>query len=324
MGEPIEIKSDSFRVDFKVQVLNTRPDGIVEMAFIPDPERYEWLDDDEHGRVLRDIKTNTMIPEAVFAEMAEQAVDVPIYAPPKGIPDAPDLLDERRKVIEAALSVEGHPEELASPSAEVLAAKAGKSQEFAVLAVDVVDSTRHQAENAEGYRRTNEVLLREIAAVTAVFGGVVIKFTGDGGLVAFLGPGFNVANDMVFDAATALVADVYAVMNPALRAAGLPRVDVRVGLDMNEAQVTAVGSEDSHRQNDVLGVAVSMAAKIESVGAPGEVWVGQTLYETLHISRQNKLELGAPNKDWNFVNRAGKPYELYRLPMVPPLPAADS
>lgn len=103
MGEPIEITSDSFRVDFKVRVLNTRPDGIVEMAFIPDPERYEWLDDDEHGRVLRDIKTNTMIPEAVFAEMAEQAVDVPIYAPPKGIPDAPDLLEERRKVIEAAL-----------------------------------------------------------------------------------------------------------------------------------------------------------------------------------------------------------------------------
>lgn len=324
MSEPIEIKSDSFRVDFKIQLLNTRPDGTMEIAMRPDPERYEWLEDEEHGRILYDIKTRTKIPESVLEEMAEQAAGTPIYAPPGDIPDTEVLLDERKQVVEAALGQQGNPEALGSPSADVLAEKVGERQEIAVVSVDVVGSTRHQAENAEGYARSLAVLLREIAAVTAVFGGVVIKFTGDGAIVGFLGPGFNVANDMVFDAATAVVADVYSVMNPALKVAGLPRLDVRVGLDMNEAEVTAVGSEDSHRQNDVLGIAVSMAAKVEGQGAPGEVWVGQTLYETLHISRQNKLERTVTGEGWDFVNRAGEPYGLYRLPMVPPLPAADS
>jgi class 3 adenylate cyclase len=318
MDEPIEISNDSFRVDFKVKVLNTRPDGTVEMAFVPDPERYEWLDDDKHGRVLYDLNTNTMIPESVMEEMAEQVAGTPIYAPPTGIPSAADLFTRRREVIESALGDEGHPEEISSPSADFLAAKVGQRQEVAVLSVDVIGSTRLQAEEPEAYGRINQILLREIAAVTSVYGGVVINFTGDGAVVGFLGPGFNVANDMVFDAATVLVADIYGVMNPLLEAAGLFGIDVRIGLDMNQAEVAAVGSADSRRQHDVLGIAVSMAAKVQARGVAGEVWVGQTLYETLHISRQKLLEPASPGEGWSFVNRAGAPYALYRCGVVPP------
>lgn len=317
MDDPIQIENDSFRVDFKVKVLKTRPDGVVEMAFVPDPERYEWLDDDEHGRVLYDLKTKTMIPESVMEEMAEQIAGQPIYAPPAGIPTAADLFSRRREVIESALNGIEPPEEINSPSADVLAERVGERQEVAVLSIDVVGSTRLQAEAPEAYRRINKILLREVAAVTAVFGGVVINFTGDGAVVGFLGPGFNVANDMVFDAATVLVADIYGVMNPLLEAAGLFGIDVRVGLDMNEAEVAAVGSDDSRRQHDVLGIAVSMAAKVQTRGASGEVWVGQTLYETLHISRQKLLERVQMEEGWGFVNRGGEPYELYRCGVVP-------
>lgn len=316
MGDAIEITSDSFRVDFKVKVLGTRSDGTVEMAFVPDLERYEWHDDDEHGRVLYDLKTNTMIPESVMEEMAEQVAGATIYGPP-AIPDAADLFARRRVVIKSALGGAEHPEALSSPSADLLAEKVGQKQEVAVLSVDVVGSTRLQANESEAYGRINQILLREIAAVTSVFGGAVINFTGDGAVVGFLGPGFNIANDMVFDAATTLVADIYRVMNPALEAAGLFGIDVRVGLDMNQAEVAAVGSEDSRRQHDVLGIAVSMAAKVQTRGAPGEVWVGQTLYETLHISRQKLLEPAPPGEGWDFVNRMGEPYALYRCLVVP-------
>jgi len=323
MDDPIEIGSDSFRVDFKIQLLGTGPDGLLKLALRPDPDRYEWLDDDEHGRVLYDVKTRTRIPESVLAEMAEQAKGMPIFAPPSDIPQPGELLTERRQLIEAALLGEGEAEPLDSPSSQVLAERLGERQEVAVLSIDVVDSTRQQAENAQAYGQSIQILLREIAAVTATFGGVVINFTGDGAVVGFLGPGFNVANDMVFDAATALVADIYMVMNPLLEAAGLPRLDVRVGLDMNEAEVTAVGSRDSRRQGDVLGIAVSMAAKVQAQGVPGEIWVGQTLYETLHVSRQNLLKQGSAGHGWNFVDRAGQPYALYRYGMVPPVSGAE-
>jgi class 3 adenylate cyclase len=218
-------------------------------------------------------------------------------------------------VIESVLSGEEQIEELASPSADLLAEKVGR-QEVSVLSVDVVGSTRLQAEKAEAYGQINQILLREIAAVTSVFRGVVINFTGDGAVVGFLGPGFNVANDMVFDAATALVIDIYAVMNPALERAGLFGIDVRVGLDTNEAEIAAVGSQDSRRQHDVLGIAVSMAAKVQGRATPREVWVGQTLYEGLHVSRQKLLEPTEPGEDWDFVNRGGEPYALFRWPVA--------
>ena len=162
-----------------------------------------------------------------------------------------------------------------------------------MLSIDVVGSTRLQAEQPEAYARINEILLREIAAVTAEFGGAIINFIGDGAVVGFLGPGFNVANDMVFDAATALLVDVYAVMNPALERAGLFAIDVRIG------------------------IAVAMAAKVQARGAARELWVGQTLFETLHVSRQNYLVAAPSGEDWEFVGRTGEPYALYRFALPP-------
>jgi class 3 adenylate cyclase len=300
-----------------------RPDGALEVEHFPDPERYEWLDDPERGRILRDLKTGMMYPESVLEELAEQMEGAPIYGPPSGIPDAVELLTQRGKVIEAALRGDGHPEELGTTSADLLAEKAGQRQEVAVLSVDVVGSTRLQASEPEAYGRINQILLREIAAVTAVFGGAVINFTGDGAIVGFLGPGFNLANDLVFDAATALIADIYAVMNPALQKAGLFGIDVRVGVDMNEAEVAIVGSEESRRQHDVLGIAVSMAAKVQGRATPREVWVGQTLYETLHISRQKLLHPAEPGDGWDFVNRGKGPYALYRCPVANVAGAGD-
>jgi class 3 adenylate cyclase len=322
MTEPISITNDSFRVDFKLKPVGKLPDGSLQVELTPDPDRYEWKDDDEHGRVLYDRNTSARILESVIVEMAEQSVDVPIYGP-ASLPSAESLFAARRKVIGAALGTDGHPEALANPSADLLAEKLGESQDVAVLSADVVDSTRLSADKGGAYRRVNEILLREIAAVTSAFGGVIINYAGDGGLAGFLGPGFNLANDLAFDAATALVADIYGVMNPLLEEAGLFGVDVRVGLDMNEAEVTAVGSEDNRRQLDVLGIGVSMAAKVQGRATPGEVWVGQTLYETLHVSRQRLLEPAPPGEGWDFVNRAGQPYALYRLQVVPPSSPED-
>jgi class 3 adenylate cyclase len=316
VADPISITNDSFRIDFKTKVLGKEPDGTLRLAFVPDPDRFEWREDDKHGWVLYDTKTHAMIVKSAVEEAAEQMKGAPIYAPPVDIPTPDDLFAERRQVMTEALSDGGHPENLANPAADLLAERLGQSQEVAVLSVDIIDSTRLAAEKGAAYRRVDEIFLREIAAVTSAFGGTVINYGGDGGVVGFLGPGFNVANDLAFDAATVLVADIYGLMNPLLERAGLFGVDVRVGLDMNEGEITAVGSEDNRRQPDILGIAVSMASKVQARGAPREVWVGQTLYETLHVSRQKLLEPAAPGEGWDFVNRAGTPYALFRCPVA--------
>lgn len=325
MAESIEINSDAGRFDVLVEVGKTHPDGSVELTFRPHPDRYIWRDDETEGRVLYDVKTRTVFPESVLRDMTEQMMaGIPFYMPPDDLPDAEDLLAERKAAIEAYLSGANPDEELARPSEAELANMVGEQREVAALSVDLVDSTRLQASDRAAYGTLVPLLLREIAAVTANFGGVVVNFTGDGAIVAFPGPGSTVANDMAFDAATALVADIYLVLNPAAKAAGLPGIDIRVGLDANEGEATTVGSETSRRQLDMLGLALSMAAKVQSRAAPREVWVGQMLYETLHVSRQEKLSRASPGKAWDFVDRSGQPYALYHFPMAPPLPTADS
>ena len=325
MAESIEINSDAGRFDVLVEVGKTNLDGSVELTFRPHPDRYIWRDDETEGRVLYDVKTRTVFPESVLREMAEQMMaGIPFYMPPDDLPDVEDLLAERKAAIEASLSGADPGEELASPSEAELAKLVGEQREVAALSVDLVGSTRLQASDRAAYGTLVPLMLREVAAVTATFGGVVVNFTGDGAIVAFPGPGSTVANDMAFDAATALVADIYLVLNPATKAAGLPGIDIRVGLDSNEGEATTVGSETSRRQLDMLGLALSMAAKVQSRAAPGEVWVGQMLYETLHVSRQERLSPASPGNTWDFVDRSGQPYALYHFPMVPPLPAADS
>ena len=324
MAEPIEINQESFRIDFDMRYLGTAEDGTLEVEWLPNPDRYEWRPDEEYGRILYDRKTSFIYPESVIEEVVEQMSGAPIYGPVAGIPEAKDLLPQRKAVIETALRGEAPEEEWADPSAAELAARIGEDQQVSVLSVDLVDSTRLQAADPDTYDTVVPILLGEISAVGAIFGGTLINYGGDGGLVGFLGPGFNIAGDLAFDAATALVGVIYGVLNPAIKAAGFPGIDVRVGLDANNAKVTPVGSATARRQPDLLGIAVSMASKVQGRGRPGEVWVGQGLFETLHISRQKFLSPAPVAGGWDFVDRSGDPYALHRLVMVPPLPGSKS
>jgi class 3 adenylate cyclase len=323
MSEPIEIDQESFRIDFETRITGSAAEGSLEFEMRPHPDRYEWREDEEYGRILVDRKTNFMYPESVVEEVAAQMKGAAIYGPPARVPAIEVLLRERREAIEAALGGEDPEEELADPAGEELAARVGEDQQVSVLAADLVDSTRLQAGDRRTYDTVVPILLNEISAIGSRLGGTLINYGGDGGLVGFLGPGFNVASDLAFDAATALVASIYGVMNPLLKAASFPGVDVRVGLDANNARVTPIGSASARRQPDLLGIAVSMAAKVQARGRGGEVWVGQSLYETLHISRQELLEAAPTPADWDFVDRSGDPYALYRYPLVPPLPSAQ-
>lgn len=117
MAESIEINSDTGRFDVLVEVGRNHLDGSVKLTFRPHPDRYVWRDDETQGRVLYDVKTRTVFPESVLREMAEQMMaGIPFYMPPADLPDAEDLLAERKAAIEAALSGANPGEELASPS----------------------------------------------------------------------------------------------------------------------------------------------------------------------------------------------------------------
>jgi class 3 adenylate cyclase len=306
------IQHDHLRIDMVTTIRDVLPDGSFEFEMRPDPARYDWEPDDEHSRVLVDRRSAFIYPERVVATLAEQMVGAPMFAPAEAT-DAAVMLEQRRAAICAALDGAAPVSELADPSADALAGMVGPARTFAVVSVDLVGSTAMQANCPEDYATVVPLLLSELGETAAEFGGVIIKNTGDGVLVGFSEPGFCIAADTAFDAACAMTVVVYGALNPELQKRGIPPIAVRVGADAHQAVVQPIGASAARRTLDVMGLAVSLAAKVQGAAEAGEVWVGGCLHDLLHVSRQELLEDAAPAGPFPFVDRADAPYPLRRL-----------
>ena len=121
-----------------------------------------------------------------------------------------------------------------------------------ILFSDIVDSTRQAA--ATGDRRWHELLdnhdrmtVRQIQR----FGGRQVKTTGDGVLATFDGPARSIQCGLA-------IAD-------GARQLG---IDVRIGLHTGEVE---------RRGDDIAGIAVHIASRVQSHAQPGEVWVSRTV-----------------------------------------------
>jgi class 3 adenylate cyclase len=121
-----------------------------------------------------------------------------------------------------------------------------------ILLTDIVDSTRIASE--VGTRRWTQLLDQHDALVRhhlERFGGRAIKSTGDGVLATFDGP--------------ARAMRCACALRDAARSLGLR---IRAGLHTGEIEA---------RGSDIAGIAVHIAARVESLAQPGEVWVSSTI-----------------------------------------------
>jgi class 3 adenylate cyclase len=152
-----------------------------------------------------------------------------------------------------------------------------------VLFTDIVDST------GETRRRGDERwqrLLDELDAVTARAAadqsGRVVKSTGDGALCVFDGPG---------RAVTAALA--------VTRAAAARGIALRSGVHCGEVEL---------RDNDLGGIAVHLAARIQEAAAPGEIVVSRTIVDLTFGSDLRFSERGAVT-----LRGFDQPWELFAV-----------
>jgi class 3 adenylate cyclase len=121
-----------------------------------------------------------------------------------------------------------------------------------ILFTDIVDSTTRAA--ATGDRRWHELLDnhdRMTGRQIDRFGGRQVKTTGDGVLATFDGPARAIQCGLA-------IAD-------GARQLG---IEVRVGLHTGEVE---------RRGDDIAGIAVHIASRVQSHAQPGEVWVSRTV-----------------------------------------------
>ena len=120
-----------------------------------------------------------------------------------------------------------------------------------VLLSDIVGSTRHVAELGDArWRSLLDQHDRVVDQAVSRFRGRTVKSTGDGVLAVFDGPARAV------DCAVEL-----------RRACHDLKIEVRVGLHAGEIEL---------RGDDVSGIAVHLAARVEAAAAPGEILVSRT------------------------------------------------
>jgi adenylate cyclase len=106
---------------------------------------------------------------------------------------------------------------------------------------------------------------------------------------------------------------VYQVLNPELKSRGLPKLEVRIGIDAGDAFVEVIGSPESKRQADIIGGVVSIAAKIQSRAEPGGIFLGEIAVRNLHTSWRQGCQVVEPSEEWEYTDGKGAPYRYHRF-----------
>ncbi len=135
-------------------------------------------------------------------------------------------------------------------------------------------TSRTSESTRKGFRSLLEEHDRLLRPIFAYFGGVIVKTIGDAFLVRFDSPTDAVVCGLALQS-------VLSQHN-----APLPdreRIAIRVAINTGDVVV---------REDDVLGEPVNVAARLESIAEPGEVWFTEAVYLTMNRREVPTTEIG--------------------------------
>lgn len=191
-------------------------------------------------------------------------------------------------------------------------AEEGRVVELTVLFADITSFT--EMTQQLGPERTHEVVhafLQMATSALVAYDAFIDKYVGDAVMAFFNAP---IARA---DHAARAVAAGHAIL------AGLPALRERFGLDVNAsvgiasgwARVGTLGSQDG-KDYTAVGDVVNLAARLEGVAAPGEIVVGDSVYQQVAQSDRPARQESIPLKGFK------EHVPVYRLNVVEgaPLP----
>ena len=186
------------------------------------------------------------------------------------------------------------------PAAGARRAPLAERRVVSVMFADLVGFSRLTAENdAEEVR---EWLSRYFAAaqrLVDLYGGVIEKFIGDAVVAIWGAP---LANEDDAERAVRTALDLVTAVAALAEELDRPELRIRVGVLTGEAVVT-VGAES---EGMIAGDAVNMASRIQTVAAPGTVWVGET------TRRASAASIAYEDVGLHAVKGRDEPLRLYR------------
>ena len=307
-------KNRRCRIDFVLKNQSfDEATGTFRAELVPDPIRYE-LKEVEGKLYFYDKLDKFLIPKKELFDSVKQAEGQPIYFQPQEIENSEQYVKSRIPIIQARLQGDERPAPFEDKSEAFLEALAQDKLGFVIMCVDIVGSTKLAINLEQGaYVRLISTALYEMSEIIPKFHGFVLKYTGDGLIGYFPEPSFITKNDLAMDCALTIRRLVYRGLNPILKEEGYSGIDIRIGLDSGEAYIVTIGSPEAKRHKDILGAVVSLAAKIQSLGGPGDILLGDVTLRNLHTMWRQICEEVELGRNWEYKDEEGKPYKVHKV-----------
>jgi class 3 adenylate cyclase len=157
---------------------------------------------------------------------------------------------------------------------------------------------------------------QEMRSVIRHHGGYVLKYVGDAVIGYFIAEENPlVVADNAVNCAKAMIDVIERGINPILSEYDYPELRVKIGMDFGENVIVRYGSDEARSHVDILGPAVSIAAKITALSKPNQILVGEDIYEKLHPNLKKLFELEEwPESHWSYQDKkTGKLYRVYAM-----------
>lgn len=183
------------------------------------------------------------------------------------------------------------------------------------LYVDLVGSTQMTLElPSEKIATIISSFAQEMAYVIRRHGGFVLKFVGDAVIGYFVAEEDSLrAADHAVSCAGSMIAVIEKGINPILNQYDYPDLRVKIGIDYGQNIIVRYGADAAKSHVDIMGPAMNIAAKIQSMAAPNQILIGDDVYTRLHPETQKGFRRVVwKNNEWRYRSRVtGQIYPVY-------------
>ncbi len=132
---------------------------------------------------------------------------------------------------------------------------------------------------------------QEMAGVIRHHDGYTLKFVGDSVIGYFIAEALPLlAADNAVNCAKAMLTVIEKGMNPILNQYDYPELKVKIGMDFGKNIIVRYGADKEKSHVDILGPAMNIASKIQSIALPNQILIGEDVYTRLHPAIQNHLK----------------------------------
>ncbi|WP_067960682.1 adenylate/guanylate cyclase domain-containing protein [Nitrosopumilus sp. Nsub] len=184
-----------------------------------------------------------------------------------------------------------------------------------VLYVDLVGSTKMALEMpSEKIATIMSSFAQEMASVIRQYHGYVLKFVGDAVIGYFVAESNSLLTaDNAVNCAKSMNTIIQKGINPILDQYDYPDLMIKIGLDFGQNIVVRYGADEQNSHVDLMGPAMNIAAKIQSMAKPHQILIGDDVYKRLHPKSQKDFQQKIwESTEWNYRSRhTGEIYQVF-------------